>query len=155
MSELGSPVRGASKVRHQGKSAGWGCVLALLLLASGCQNKGPELLAWAKKRDVPAGESRELRLPPELEGESENHHATVARLDARRVCVLVKTDIGFKDNFEGILFCSAPLKKGELIERAQEGSRSYVSLEASAELEELYVRKTIDARTFEVYLDLN
>jgi hypothetical protein len=96
-----------------------------------------------------------LPLPPELEGESENHRATVARLDADRVCVLVKTDIGFKGNFEGLLFCSAPLKKGELIEAPQGDSRSYVSLETSAELEELYVRKQVDARTLEVYFDLN
>lgn len=132
-------------------------MLTLLLpMLLACRNKGPELLAWASAQDVPAGESRRLQLPPELESQSVDHRATVARPDARRICVLVKTVIGWKENFEGVLHCNAPLQPGEYVDPpAEPGGSSYISLDGDADLQELYVRKKLDAQSYEVYFDLN
>lgn len=144
----------AHPYKDQVKTGSLGVLLLSLLV--GCRSKGPELLAWAATQDVPAGTSRRLPLPPELEKQSEDRRATVARPDGRRLCVWVKTDIGYKENFEGLLFCDAPLEVGEYVDKPVEPEGApYISLQGEMDFEELYVRKKIDDKSYEIYFDLN
>lgn len=108
------------------------------------------LMQWATAQNVPRGEMRSLALPPEIP--SADGQAVVTTTEDGRRCVLVRTAIGYKDNFDGIFVIDAPLRAGEVIE---DPSRPYLSLPIGQLFEELYIRRRIDERAFEVFFDLN
>jgi hypothetical protein len=111
-------------------------------------------LQWALAQVLPAGSVEALKLPPEFVGVSADGLVHVAALDDGRRCALLKTKIGYKSNFEGMLVCTGALTPAELASISGP-SRTYVDLAGLGLFEELYVRRCIDERTFEVYFDLN
>ncbi len=118
------------------------------------QNRALEILSWVAARKIPPGPSIQLRLPDRLARESVDGHVHVAPLPDGRLCILLKKQIGYKDNFEALLLCSDPLREEEFIEDSAH-SRTYVSLDSAGIFEELPVRRRVDNRTTEVYFDLN
>jgi hypothetical protein len=117
------------------------------------------VLDWATKQGVKPGMVRHARLPAGFAAFGQDNAVDIVRLKDGRTCFLLKTHIGYKDNFEGVLACTAPLLHGELV-AAQGTYPAYVSLTACAlpgcgVFEELYIRRTRDPRTFDVAFDLN
>jgi hypothetical protein len=115
-------------------------------------------LDWARAQGVKAGTVRSMRLPPRLIASGNGAPVSIAHLRDGRYCVLVITQIGYKDNFEGVLTCTAPLRPREIIPAAGTYP-SYVSLTSCAlpgcgVFEELYIRATRNDRTYDVGFDL-
>jgi hypothetical protein len=68
--------------------------------------------------------------------------------------VLLKTKLGYKDNFTGIVSCDAALDQTE-ISRADVSTHEYIALAGQGIFEELYIRHRIGDRMYDVYFDLN
>ncbi len=123
------------------------------------QSRLDKVLAWATRQNVKRGTVQSLTVPPSLVGFAAGGPPQFAHLQDGRYCLLVKTEIGYKDNFEGVLSCTRPLLRSEVI--AASGTyASYISLTSCSRpgcgiFEELYIRRARDARTFDVYFDLN
>lgn len=111
-------------------------------------------LRWVLTRDVASDGAVSLKLPPDLTSASRDGLVHVAALADGRRCVLLKTKVGYKDNFDAQLLCSGPLHPEEM-KSAGAPPRQYISLAGHGIFEELYLRRRIDDRTFEVYFDLN
>jgi hypothetical protein len=112
------------------------------------------VLDWVAKQDVPPGKARELPLPPELADRSCEGKVHVARLGDGRLCVLLKTSIGWKDNFEGVFSCDGPLRPDEIARHA-DGQPPFICLAGYGIFQELYLRSARLERTMPVYFDLN
>jgi hypothetical protein len=126
----------------------------LLALGGGSpRDPCPALLEWARAQPVAPGAVRTLPLPAALARQSGDGTADVLRTDDERLCVLRKTRVGWKDNFEGTLCCSRPLPAAEVVEGA--GGRSYISIPGPPPFEELYVRRRHDPCRYDVFFDLN
>jgi hypothetical protein len=110
-------------------------------------------MGWVAGQDLAPGASRSLALPMSLAGHSADGRVQAARTADGRRCVLVKTRTGYKGNFEGLMYCDAPLRPGEIVQPG--GAPAYVSLPELGVFEELYIRKQVDAQLYEVYFDLN
>lgn len=132
-----------------------------VLLLTACHTEGDivkresdDVFTWASSQRVAPGETQSLRLPERLAHASHDGFVHVAALRDGRQCTLLKKTVGYKENFEGIVACSAAVRSGEI---AAHGSppREYLSFPGHGLFEELYIRKRIDERTFEVYFDLN
>jgi hypothetical protein len=113
-----------------------------------------EALRWALSQPLPPGFADALKLPVEFARLSADGLVHVAALDDGRRCALLKTNIGYKSNFEGLLLCTESLTTAETA-TSSGAKRTYILLAGPGFFEELYVRRCIDARTFEVYFDLN
>ena len=131
-----------------------GMLLGLVGLNCGGSVRSERVLAWVRGQNLPPGTTRVLAIPDELAKASADAQVHVARLADGRTCILLKKSIGWKDNFEGVLACDAPLLATETVV-APPAPRSYVTLSGHAIFEELYVRARHDDRTFDVYFDLN
>jgi len=141
----------------------WPWILGGLLITAcvACHAEGKlvkrdsdDVVTWASSQGVVPGDTQALRLPDKLAHASVDGLVQVAALHDGRHCTLLKKKIGHKDNFEGVLACSAAVESREI---ASHGTppREYLSFPGHAVFEELYIRKRIDDRTFEVYFDLN
>jgi hypothetical protein len=114
------------------------------------------VLDWAMNQNVKAGTTVSVALPPGIVGIPVAKPVTISALADGRYCVLLKTQIGWKDNFEGVLSCSGPVRSAEVATPpANENRSAYVSLPANPPLDELYIRDRRDERTYDVYFDLN
>ena len=111
-------------------------------------------LTWAMMQNVPVGQTKALILPTRIQPPKRYTYFDVAHLRDGRYCILLKSNIGWKDNFEGRLACSGPLRPDE-IQRPDDGRHPYVSLPGYGVFEELYIRKARSNHEFEVYFDLN
>ncbi len=102
---------------------------------------------------MPPGSAREFRLPERLQQSTEQATVHALRTLDNRYCVLLKTAIGWKDNFEGALCCNKPLRTEEVLHPP--GGRPYISLEGFYPFEELYLRKERGGGRYDVFFDLN
>jgi len=109
---------------------------------------------WAASQSVAPGRVRSFRLPVQYAAFAINGFVSVARLKDGRTCALLIEGIGYKDNFEGVLTCSAPLRESEVV-RSANYPRSYISLPGYGRFEELYISSKRNDRTYDVYFDLN
>jgi hypothetical protein len=142
-----------------------GRLAALALLLSGCSaahavnsSDIATLRDWASRQTVPLGAVRSVSPPPGLSGTATARPVSIVHLKDGRTCFLLKTDVGFKDNFEGIVSCTQPLLPNETVP-AQGTYGPYIALtncfRACGVFEELYIRHARDDRTYDVYFDLN
>jgi hypothetical protein len=138
---------------------------ALALALAGCAPaasvSAPDVVtlrAWAHQQHVPAGEVRGVRLPPGTIGFTPSAPVKIVHLKDGRTCFLLITKLEYKDNFEGVLSCTLPLRASENVP-AHDTYAPSVSLSncirACGVFEELYVRRARDDRTYDVYFDLN
>ena len=127
------------------------------------------VMDWVMTQYIPRDSACELLLPPHLaeiipplpDDLAEiipQDIVEVLRTRDNRYCVLVKTYIGWKDNFEGTFYCNKPLSEDELIKIDLD--RVYIHIKGqyypTYYLHHLYVRKSYDDnRRFEVYFDLH
>ena len=119
----------------------------------GCSERVPRsVFEWVQGRNIAAGSTQSLDLPASLRGGSKDGKVHVARLSDGRLCVMLKTRIGFKDNFKGAVRCSDPLRKNEVVKNSK---RPYLSLAGHGIFEELYIRKQINEHEYKVLFDLN
>ena len=110
------------------------------------------MLEWVRQRNVVAGTTQTLELPASLSHASRDGKVYVAGLADGRLCVMLKTHIGYKDNFDGALRCSGPLQANEIVPA---GGRPYVTIPGHGIFEELYIRSQISDSELEIYFDLN
>ena len=138
--------------------------VVLLVTAAACAHQRSRLLpeaeidgvvTWAARQGVPRGRVRSLHLPPQLATATVNGSATIAHLADGRICVLLVEGWGYKDNFDGVLACSAALHPGEIVHSPNYAGKRYVSLPGYGVFEELYVSSRRNDRTYDVYFDLN
>lgn len=133
--------------------------LALLVLATlgtlgvRCgEDRGAAVLAWVQGQDLSGGTTRSLQLPEELRRASVDGQIVAARLADGRLCVLTKTSMGFKENFDGTVRCTDPLRPNEIVEAP---ARPYLSLAGHGIFEELYIRRRTGDSELMVFFDLN
>ena len=123
------------------------------LLVWGCgatEGKYREAALWVKSQGLPAGTQR-LALPQELSGLSVKGEVDAVISSSGRLCMLFKTSIGYKDNYEGAVWCEAPLSPSEI---HSSSGRAFLSL-GNPPLEELYLREQRAPHWFDVFFDLN
>jgi hypothetical protein len=118
------------------------------------QRESAAALAWAETQGLKPGKVQQLRLPADLARSTKTGSVDVAHLADGRYCVLLVTEVGWKDNFEGRLLCSRPFSSAEFVSPG-DGRATYVSLPGYGIFEELYVRRARSDRNLEVYFDLN
>ena len=94
-----------------------------------------------------------VELPEIWHGTVADGVATLARSAGDRYCLLLKTRIGWKGNFEGVFCCDPPLNPSEIID--VETNRPYVSVADMPPFEELYIRGRISEAEYRVFFDLN
>lgn len=142
---------------NRGRRRG-GSLLGVLLAAVGCRAPAASeaecasVMAWVAER-APAAGAHDMTLPDDLRASSHDGHVRVlVGADGRR-CLLLKRQIGYKGNFEATLYCDAPLRPGELVERPD--APRTVSILGDVVFEELFVREAHGDRRFSVYFDLN
>lgn len=112
------------------------------------------IAGWAARQGVARGSVESRHLPPEYAHVSKNGDALIARLRDGRTCALLYTSIGFKENFDAVLTCDAPIAPDDL--RVQpDYHREYVTFPHAGAFEELYVRKKRSDRVYDVFFDLN
>jgi hypothetical protein len=116
------------------------------------------LRAWATRQGVPLGTERSVKLPSGTIAFAKDSYVPIVHLKDGRTCFLLTTELGYKDNFEGIVSCTQPLLPSETVP-AQGTYGPYIALtncvRACGVFEELYVRHVRDDRTYDVYFDLN
>ena len=109
---------------------------------------------WASQQGVPPGAVRSVNPPRETVGAASGRPVAIVHLKDGRTCFLIKTAVGFKENFEGIVSCTQPLLPAETIP-AQGTYGPYIALtnciRTCGVFEELYVRRARDDRTYDVY----
>jgi hypothetical protein len=139
--------------------AAW-AALALLCACSSPERlpagDASRVLDWAATQRVPRGSVRDAGLPFGLIASHVVMPVAIARLKDGRYCVLLKTKIGWKDNFEGVLACTGAITRNEIQSYAANGrTYTFVSLPGYGVFEELYIAGKRDDRTYDVYFNLN
>lgn len=129
-------------------------VLSMLGVHCRADARDEQVLSWVASQSLPAGKSYALQLPANLRDASADASVHVARLSDGRTCILLKKSIGYKENFKGVVRCSAPLRAAEVIPASAQ-SRSYIALPGQGVFEELYVEKQRDPQRFDVFFDLH
>src|SRR5688500_14213800 len=109
-------------------------------------------LAWVKSRDLPPGTAGRVALPLRLAGLSSVGTVDAVRTADGRTCVLLKSSIGWKENFTGTLCCDSPLRPEEIIERPN--FPAYISLVGFPGFEELFLTEKRSDAWFRVHFDL-
>lgn len=135
--------------------------IVLLVLTSSCgvRPSGVErVVRWAEGLGIGRGEHAYVKLPDPMRGYTADGEVLAAHLKDGRVCVLLKTHMGFKGNFSGWLGCSAPVLPQEI--HPDDGfpptNDMFVALDSESELYRLYVKRRYDGdRVISVYFDLN
>ena len=110
------------------------------------------VLEWLKGQPV-TSTAVEFGLPFELAHLSATGSAFGLRTADGRHVALLKTSIGWKENFEGVLCADAPLRPPEIV--ASPKGRAYVSIGDDPVFQELYIRRRYGDACFAVYFDLN
>ena len=108
--------------------------------------------AWLQKQIVTTTAS-EFVLPAQLAHLSSTGSVSGVKTQDGRHCVLLKTKIGWKENFEGVLCTDQPLLPSEIISSAS--GHAYISIGDVALFQELYLRRRHSQTCYEVYFDLN
>jgi len=112
------------------------------------------VLEWIRLQGTATTDkAEEFHLPSDLASIAARGTAIGLRTADGRHFALVKTWVGWKDNFEGILCCDAPLRDHEVIGSAAE--RPYISIDNVGAFEELYIRKCYSPVCCSVFFDLN
>jgi hypothetical protein len=111
------------------------------------------ILAWVAKQNLPVGSSQLLVAPVELAVPSHEHAVYAKHLADGRTCILVKTSIGYKDNFEGVLACDGPLAPQEIV--ADAGPRRVCLDLLDPTFRDLIIRGPRGPNALNVYFDWN
>jgi hypothetical protein len=111
------------------------------------------VLRYAQGQGLPKGETKVLVLPEALAAGLASDRVDALRTEQDLVCVLLKTTIGYKENFEGRLCCNQPLAPEQRVTNSS--GRPYLTIAGYYPFEELYLRKDHGAGVYDVYFDLN
>jgi hypothetical protein len=116
-----------------------------------------EELTWlcevARSHDLPAGATFAIEVPPSLSGRLAQAPVEAVHLADRRLAILLKTGVGWKDNFHGFLYVRGGVLPAEV--KTDAGGRRFISLPAPPPWEELYVLRARDDQLWEIFFDLN
>lgn len=110
------------------------------------------LLEWVEGTDLELGKAGVYELPEYLKNKTEQATVDALRTKDNCYCVLLKTSIGWKGNFEGILCCNRLLHPDEVV--IKQTKRPYISIHGFYPFEELYLRKDHNNGRYDVYFDL-
>lgn len=111
-----------------------------------------ELLGWAAQIGMRPGTVQVVQLPERWRHLAADASGTLLRTLDGRLCLLLKTHIGWKGNFDGLLCCDQPLRENEV--HIGEGARPYISISSFPIFEELYLRESTGHGQYQVYFDL-
>lgn len=78
------------------------------------ERKCGQIISWVKANHSTPGNFLDLNLPPALNSLSADGQVHAVVLPDGRVVILLKTSIGWKQNFTGIVYTSAPLQPTEI-----------------------------------------
>jgi len=112
-----------------------------------------DIAVWARPLLPVAEPAKKMQLPMQWARLSNSGMFHGARTDDGRTCILLTTRVSWKDNFEGVFFCDAPVRDAEILSRGTQPA--VLSIAGAGIFEELYIRKTHDPQWFDVYFDLN
>lgn len=110
------------------------------------------LFDWASRQDVKPGTAVDLPLPPELAASSQDGKATIAHVDDGRRFILLKTELGWRGNFQGVLLCDSAMRPDDIM--TEDDGTKYVSLPVSNIFEQLSISATLSPRAVNVFFDL-
>jgi hypothetical protein len=109
-----------------------------------------QISRWAREQPLPAGAHRRCQLPASL-SVPRGSEVNLVKTAHGEIVVLLKTEIGWKGNDEGVLYSTRPLGDGDI--RVDYYGREEVNvpgIEASPPV----IRKRVNSRFFCVYFDL-
>jgi hypothetical protein len=116
-----------------------------------------KVINWVKEQKIPANTVCQLQLPPHLAGIAKENVVQVIHTRDNRYCILLKTYIGYKKNFEGIFYSDNPLPEDEIepswdnyFFREYEGENS-----CKYDFYTLHIRNNLDDGRWEVYYNLS
>lgn len=101
--------------------------------------------------DTDLKEVLEMRLPAKFKKLSVDGKVTAVLVSDGRYCILLKSSIGWKNNFQGILYIQNDLKRDEILEA---DGRTYISVSGIPPFEELYLNEKKGEGIYLVYFDL-
>lgn len=133
-----------------------GVVLApfLLLLLAGAYHvlTRPDLVGiseWLREQNLPAGEYTDVELPARFALAAHGGTVDVVVAPTGRIAFLLKTSVGWKQNYEGYVYATSPLGSGEFFDDYY--GRACIKF---TEYEHPVVECRIDDQTYEVFFDL-
>jgi hypothetical protein len=126
------------------------CISAAIFVYSGPDFRG--LLAWAHQQGIPRGEGRSLDPPWYLWRGCCLGEISAARRQDDSYVLLVKTSIGWKQNYDGYVVSERPLAADELFKGYYE--RDCINVNG-LDWSDPIVRRQLDDTTYEVFFDLN
>ncbi len=116
-----------------------------------------KVINWVKEQNIPADTACKLQLPPHLAGIAKENVVRAMHTRDGRYCILLKTYIGYKHNFEGIFYSDSPLPESEIALSCYGKNCIYIQGKDSWQYDfyELYVRNELADGRWEVYYNLN
>ena len=116
-----------------------------------------KVINWVKEQNIPSHKACQLQLPPHLAGIAKENVVQAIHTRDNRYCVLLKTYIGYKQNFEGTFYSDSPLPESEIGPSWYGNDCIYIEGEDSLKngFFELYVRNKLADGRLEVYYNLS
>ncbi len=111
------------------------------------------VLQYVKGQGIPKGESKRFVLPQSLATGLASDQVDALRTENDLICVLIKTSIGWKENFEGRLCCNKMLDPDQIVTHIPD--KPYLMIAGYYPFEELYLHKDHGGGVYDVYFDLN
>ena len=111
------------------------------------------VLRWVTRKNLPRGKVTRLELPENFSNRLASSQVDALRTENDLYCVLLKSSIGWKENFTGTLCCNRPLNPDQVIKDTPD--RIYISITGFFPFEELYLSKDHGNGKYHVYFDLN
>jgi hypothetical protein len=109
----------------------------------------PGVAAWLQTQNLAVGEHDAIELPAQFRMTSVNGTVDVVVSPTGQISFLLKTSIGWKQNYEGYLYSTEPL--WQLRSFLGYGDREAIEFSKG---EHPFVERKIDDRTYEVFFDL-
>lgn len=110
-------------------------------------------LELAVMHPPPVGVSTQIELPDYLAERAGRASIDVIQLVDSRIVILLKTWVGWKGNYRGILCLSDAVRSEEI--KVLANGRRYIALPGPPPWEELYVQNKLSDEIWDVFFDLN
>ena len=109
----------------------------------------PGVAAWLQTQNLAVGEHEGVVLPAQFQPSTDNGTIDVVVLPSGRICFLLKTNIGWKQNYEGYVYSTEPLRQVEFYS-------DYYGRTCILFSEHVHpvVERKIDDQTYAVFFDL-
>lgn len=111
-----------------------------------------QISQWLSEQSLASEIMHQLTLPEQLAGKVADKKVYFFKNEKGDTFILLKTEIGWKENFVGTFFSSRKLLSTEIILNQD---RDYLSIISTPLFEELFLKQELEGNRYEVYFDLN